>query len=1046
MIPVRVTLEGFLSYRERQTLEFDGSSLWVLAGPNGAGKSAIFDAITFSLFDTHRLGRQRADELINHHCDSLEVEFDFLGEGTLYRVRRTVRRVGRGLRATREAFRLTATDEGKVSVDPIPGTDAEEGFSRWIARTIGLNYDAFTSSVLLLQGQSEELLKAAGKKKAYEILKQLIDLSPYEQLHVLTDARRKHWDGQKKGWTNTRDGIAPVSDEALEAAEKELRAAVEVWTKAQEAVERLTALAQQAKQWEQLSGDLQKLEGEIRVARDLLAREEEIVRNFARLEELERVLPMLGSILAERGRLDKQESESEELEQQLPGLESALQQAEAEHQQTTEKGERVASRITDLQAKRAEVSRRVADIAPLVTRLEHWETVLQGLKEVEEQLGQFPSDLAEQLEAARQRDRALEEAEKSFPWLRSLTEAREGLAGALGRLKAASDRLQEIEAALKGVKQAIGEQSTRVEQARAEVSKMDVVVGRAKERCDQARERLELFLDAATERVCSLCGQQIDETHVADERQRLETATAAAAAEVEDGEAALVEARGTLGTEQAALADLQQQADSLEKDRQKEERKRDRAEQDARQHRGQLTSAYGNLSPGYRARVAAAAPQDDATWLAASFSNENDLQTAAGEAGARTHHRLHLNGLEQQQRGRERLDDRRQHLEDQRQELEKSVNVEGMREARAEKPLLEERQQLLDDELGRASKEQEAAKKALEAATRAVDSARQQRDRHAQKLTTAIATREEIRRNVTGAVQKLEESWRDLALAADEAKLNEYQLEKKALAPAREEKRAVDSARDALAGLQKRATELEEKIGSLPREARRASTEVDAELNVARAGRDGADECRRHADGRYKELQDRKQRREAAEEKLRTAERQHYLHNRLTQLLGREGLQLSLLRRAERGIVDLANETLEGLSRGRLHLELRSDGASDSALDLVAYNLDTGPKPVAVALNSGSQKFRIAVSLALAIGRYAGLEARRIESVIIDEGFGSLDRNGRDDMIQELHELKQHLQRIILVSHQEEFTGAFANGYGIALENGGSRVSLLECG
>ena len=66
------------------------------------------------------------------------------------------------------------------------------------------------------------------------------------------------------------------------------------------------------------------------------------------------------------------------------------------------------------------------------------------------------------------------------------------------------------------------------------------------------------------------------------------------------------------------------------------------------------------------------------------------------------------------------------------------------------------------------------------------------------------------------------------------------------------------------------------------------------------------------------------------------------------------------------------------------------------------------------------------------------------ESVIIDEGFGSLDKNGRDDMIQELNELKQQLARIILVSHQEEFTGAFVNGYAVELKDGTSRVSLLE--
>jgi DNA repair exonuclease SbcCD ATPase subunit len=74
---------------------------------------------------------------------------------------------------------------------------------------------------------------------------------------------------------------------------------------------------------------------------------------------------------------------------------------------------------------------------------------------------------------------------------------------------------------------------------------------------------------------------------------------------------------------------------------------------------------------------------------------------------------------------------------------------------------------------------------------------------------------------------------------------------------------------------------------------------------------------------------------------------------------------------------------------------------------------------------SGSQKFRIAVSVALAIGRFAAGQARPLESVIIDEGFGSLDRDGLHAVADELNRLRQHLRRIVLVSHQEDFADRF---------------------
>lgn len=93
---------------------------------------------------------------------------------------------------------------------------------------------------------------------------------------------------------------------------------------------------------------------------------------------------------------------------------------------------------------------------------------------------------------------------------------------------------------------------------------------------------------------------------------------------------------------------------------------------------------------------------------------------------------------------------------------------------------------------------------------------------------------------------------------------------------------------------------------------------------------------------------------------------------------------------------------------------------------------------------SGGQKIRLAVSLALAIGRYAREQTRSLESVIIDEGFSNLDRNGRDDMVQELRQLQQQLSRILIVSHEEDIARAFDNVYAVELVDGASRVELAQ--
>jgi DNA repair exonuclease SbcCD ATPase subunit len=168
-------------------------------------------------------------------------------------------------------------------------------------------------------------------------------------------------------------------------------------------------------------------------------------------------------------------------------------------------------------------------------------------------------------------------------------------------------------------------------------------------------------------------------------------------------------------------------------------------------------------------------------------------------------------------------------------------------------------------------------------------------------------------------------------------------------------------------------------------------------------------------------------------------------YKELERLLGRDHLQHYLVQKAEAGIVYHANEALDRLSGGMLRLELRSNTERKTdALDLVAYNRAVGDS-LAQRIDSlsGSQKFRVAVSLALGIGRYAGNDNHRVESIIIDEGFGSLDEKGRREMIQALQEWGEVLKCIIVVSHQREFFDEFPNKYLVELVEGSTQVSLM---
>lgn len=214
-----------------------------------------------------------------------------------------------------------------------------------------------------------------------------------------------------------------------------------------------------------------------------------------------------------------------------------------------------------------------------------------------------------------------------------------------------------------------------------------------------------------------------------------------------------------------------------------------------------------------------------------------------------------------------------------------------------------------------------------------------------------------------------------------------------------------------------------------------AITQAEASKTAAAAQRDAA---RHRGSGLRAQLDD--YARNAGEHQV-TAKKAR-THRALEQKLDRAHLQSHLRLTAERAIVANADAILQRLSDGMLHLSLQT--GRGRTLDLLVTDHEKGSRAIEPQGLSGSQKFRVSVALALGIGQYAcGLREGGIKSVIIDEGFGSLDREGRGRMIEELHNLGRILDRIVVVSHQEEFESAFANRWRIFVDGNTAKAEMV---
>ena len=178
MRPHKLTLEGFTSFREKLELDFAGLDLFAITGPTGAGKSSLIDAIVFALYgQVPRVGDDYK-QLISHGAERLSVMLEFGVGKERYRIARTVRPD----KPSQQRFERITNGAAEPIADRVKEMRAE------VDRILGLDYDGFTRSVVLPQGQFDAFLKGEPKERR-KILVGLLNLSVYERMQQIANQR-----------------------------------------------------------------------------------------------------------------------------------------------------------------------------------------------------------------------------------------------------------------------------------------------------------------------------------------------------------------------------------------------------------------------------------------------------------------------------------------------------------------------------------------------------------------------------------------------------------------------------------------------------------------------------------------------------------------------------------------------------------------------------------------------------------------------------------------------------------------------------------------
>ncbi|MFA5306714.1 MAG: SMC family ATPase [Candidatus Babeliales bacterium] len=163
----------------------------------------------------------------------------------------------------------------------------------------------------------------------------------------------------------------------------------------------------------------------------------------------------------------------------------------------------------------------------------------------------------------------------------------------------------------------------------------------------------------------------------------------------------------------------------------------------------------------------------------------------------------------------------------------------------------------------------------------------------------------------------------------------------------------------------------------------------------------------------------------------------------------KNGIQALLIEEAIPELEQEANAILGRLTDNRAHIfieslrDLKSGGVKES-LDIHISD-SAGIRPY--EMYSGGEAFRIDFALRIAIAK---LLARRagtsLQTLIIDEGFGSQDEDGLSHIMEVLHTIRDDFAKILVVSHLAEFKHNFPVHFIVEKGPVGSIITVEERG